>query len=98
MSNITSNSYSLGTFASHWSLILAPSGWRIFPKMQNTCSTGAEEAASAKYSLLGWKVHGNGPQRSSATKVCSWFLPVLVPPSRQLSQVTRERLSAMAVS
>ena len=49
-------------------------------------------------SLLVWKVHGTGPQRSSETEVCSWFLPVLVPPSRQLSQMTWERLSAMAVS
>ena len=36
-----------------WSLILALSGQRIFPKMLNTCSTGAEEAASAKYLLAG---------------------------------------------
>ena len=49
-------------------------------------------------SLLVWKVHGTGPQWSSETEVCSWFLPVLVPPSRQLSQMTGERLSAMAVS
>ena len=49
-------------------------------------------------SLLGWKVHGNGPQRSSKTEMCSWFLPVLVLPNRQFSQMTGERLSAMAVS
>ena len=48
-------------------------------------------------SLLVWKVHGTEPQRSSETEMCSWFLPVLVPPSRQLSQMTGERLSAMAV-
>ena len=80
-----------------WLLILALSGQRIFPKMLNTCSTGAEEAASTKYFLAGWKVHGNGPQWSSETEVCSWFLSVLVPPSKQLSQMTGERLSAMAV-
>ena len=49
-------------------------------------------------SLLVWKVCGTEPQRSSETEVCSWFLPVLVLPSRQLSQMTGERLSAMAVS
>ena len=49
-------------------------------------------------SLLVWKVNGTGHQWSSETEVCSWFLPVLVPPSRQLSQMTGERLSAMAVS
>ena len=48
-------------------------------------------------SLLVWKVNGTGPQRSSETEVCV-FLPVLVPPSKQLSQMTGERLSAMAVS
>ena len=49
-------------------------------------------------SLLVWKVHGTGPQQSSETEVCSWFLPVLVPKSKQLLQMTGERLSAMAVS
>ena len=69
--------------------------------MLNTCSTGAEEAASAiNTSLLaiGWRVRGNGPQRSSKTEVCCWFLPVLVLPNRKVSQMTGDRLSAMAVS
>ena len=53
MSNITSDSYISGTFcfSKVWSLILALLGWSIFLKMLNTCSTGAEESASAKYFL-----------------------------------------------
>ena len=47
---------------------------------------------------IGSKVQGNGPERSSETEVCCWFLPVLVLPNRQLSQMTGERLSATAVS
>ena len=47
---------------------------------------------------IGWKVQGNGPQRSSKTEVHCWFLPVLVLANRQFSQMTGERLSAMAVS
>ena len=66
--------------------------------MLDTCSTGAEEAASAKYFLASLESAWTGPQRSSETGMCSWFLPVLVPPSRLLSQMTGERLSAMALS
>ena len=48
-------------------------------------------------SLLVWKVHGTGPKRSSETEVCSWFLPVLVPPSRQLSQMTGDGLVGLVL-
>ena len=47
---------------------------------------------------IGLKVQGNGPQQSSKTEVCCWFLPVLVLPNRQFSQMAGKRLSAMAVS
>ena len=59
--------------------------------MLNTCSTGTKEAASAKYFLARMESAWKWASASSETEVCSWFLPVLVPPSRQLSQMTGER-------
>ena len=96
----TSDSYISGTFASQksgHSSLLSQAG-----ESSLRCWTPVllelKKLPVLNTSLLDWKVHGNGPQQSSETEVCSWFLPVLVPPSRQLSQITGERLSAMAVS